>query len=63
MVDLVRSGRSAWFLGRELRSSARTIGLWVKQAKRDTGQGDGGQTSVEREVLSRLRSEGCVMNE
>src|ERR1700689_1988516 len=57
MVDLVRSGRSPWSLAKEFGPTACTIGLWVKQAKRDTGKGDGGLTSAEREELSRLRRE------
>jgi transposase len=31
--------------------------LWVKQADRDTGHGDGGLTTSEREDLARLRRE------
>jgi transposase len=31
--------------------------LWVKQTDRDTGRGDGGLTTNEREELARLRRE------
>jgi transposase len=31
--------------------------LWVKQADRDTGHGDGGLSTGEREELARLRRE------
>src|SRR6185437_14128473 len=34
-----------------------TIALWVKQADRDAGRGDGGLTTSEREELARLRRE------
>jgi transposase len=37
--------------------------LWVRQAKRDAGKGDGGLTSVEREELSRLRRENRKLKE
>jgi transposase len=63
MVDLVRSGRSPWSLAKEFGPTACTIGLWVKQAKRDTGKGDGGLTSAEREELSRLRRENRKLKE
>jgi transposase len=57
MVDLVRSGRSAASLAKEFGPSAWTIALWVKQDARDSGGGDGGLTSAEREELTRLRRE------
>ena len=55
MVELVRSGRTPASLSREFGPSGYTIGLWIKQAKRDSGKGDGGLTSAEREELVRLR--------
>ena len=57
MVGLVRSGRTPASLAKEFGPSAWTIGLWVKQAARDSGDGDGGLTSSEREELRRLRRE------
>ena len=57
MVDLVRAGRTAASLAKEFGPSAWTIALWVKQAARDAGEGDGGLTSAEREELGRLRRE------
>lgn len=63
MVELVRSGRSAASLHREFGPSAWTIGLWVKQAARDAGKGDGGLTTVEREELTRLRRENQRLRE
>ena len=57
IIDLVRSGRTPASLAREFGPSAYTIGLWIKQAKRDAGKGDGGLTSAEREELNQLRRE------
>ena len=57
MVDLVRSGRSPASLAKEFGPTAWTVALWVRQAKRDTGKGDGGLTTPEREELARLRRE------
>jgi transposase len=63
MVDLVRGGRTAASLSKEFGPTAWTIGLWLKQAKRDAGKGDGGLTSAEREELSRLRRENRKLKE
>lgn len=49
MVELVRTGRSPASLAKEFGPSGWTISLWVKQAARDGGKGDGGLTSPERE--------------
>src|SRR5258708_8176013 len=57
MVDLVRGGRTAASLSKEFGPTPWTIGLWVRQAKRDAGKGDGGLTTAEREEVSRLRRE------
>jgi len=57
MIELVRAGRTPAELSREFGPSAWTIGLWVKQADRDVGKGDGGLTTTEREELVRLRRE------
>jgi transposase len=57
MVELVRAGRKSWELAKEFGCSAASIDRWVKQADRDTGRGDGGVTTSEREELTRLRRE------
>jgi transposase len=63
MVDLVRSGRSPAALSKEFEPTAWTISLWVRQAQRDGGKGDGGLTTAEREELSRLRRENRKLKE
>ena len=63
MVGLVRAGRRPASLAKEFGPSAWTIALWVKQAARDTGDGDGGLTSSEREELRRLRRENRRLKE
>ncbi len=63
MVGLVRAGRKPAALSKEFGPSAWTIGLWVKQAARDAGKGDGGLTSAEREELTRLRRENRRLKE
>ena len=63
MVALGSSGRSPASLAKEFGPSAWTIALWVKQAARDAGKGDGGLTSAEREELSRLRRENKRLKE
>jgi transposase len=63
MVELVRSGRTPASLHKEFGPSAWTIGLWVKQAARDEGRGDGGLTTAEREELTRLRHENRKLKE
>lgn len=63
MVDLVRGGRTPASLAKEFGPTAWTIGLWVKQAKRDAGKGDGGLSSSEREELARLRHENRKLKE
>ena len=63
MVDFVRSGRSPRSLSKEFGPTPWTIALWVRQAKRDTGKGDGGLTTPEREELSRLRRENKKLKE
>jgi transposase len=63
IVELVRSGRTPASLHREFGPSAWTIGLWVKQAARDVGQGGGGLTTAERAELARLRSENRKLKE
>ena len=57
MVDLVRTGREPKQLSKEFGCSYWSIKTWLKQAKRDAGDGDGGLTSSEREELARLRRE------
>jgi transposase len=63
MVALVHSGRTPASLSKEFGPSAWTIGIWVKQAARDSGKGDGGLTSAEREELTRLRRENRRLKE
>ena|SRR5579872_2905781 len=63
MVDLVRSGRTPASLAKEFEPTAWTIGLWVRQAKRDAGKGDGGLSSPEREELALLRHENRKLKE
>ncbi|MBS0579089.1 MAG: IS3 family transposase [Proteobacteria bacterium] len=63
LVELHRSGRSATSLAKEFGPTAWTIGLWVKQAERDRGKGDGGLTHSEREELNRLRRENRKLKE
>jgi transposase len=57
LVALHRAGRSIPELSREFGPTPWTIALWVKQADRDSGRGDGGLTTNEREELARLRRE------
>jgi transposase len=57
MVELHRAGRSIPALSGEFGPTPWTIALWVKQADRDAGRGDGGLTTSEREELTRLRRE------
>src|SRR5246500_5827971 len=57
MVELVRAGRSPEELAREFEPTAQSIRNWLAQSERNTGQGDGGLTTAEREELNRLRRE------
>lgn len=57
MVELVRAGRKPAELSKEFGCTPWSIALWVKQAARDAGQGDGGLTTAEREELVKLRRE------
>jgi transposase len=63
MVDLVRSGRSPASLAKEFGPTAWSIALWVKQDARDSGKGDGGLSSAERDELRRLRRENRRLKE
>jgi transposase len=63
MVELVRTGRSPAELSREFGPTAWTIALWVKQAARDVGKGDGGLTTAERQELVQLRRENRKLRE
>jgi transposase len=63
MVALHRAGRTAASLSKEFGPSAWTIGLWIKQAARNEGKGDGGLTSAEREELRQLRRENRKLKE
>src|SRR6201984_3171299 len=57
MVELLRAGRSPEELAREFEPTAQSIRNWLAQSERNTGQGDGGLTTAEREELNRLRRE------
>jgi transposase len=57
MVELVRAGRSRGELSKEFGPTPCPIALWVKQADGDSGGGDGGLTTSEREDLRQLRRE------
>ena len=57
MVELVRGGRTPASLAKEFGPTPWSIGLWVKQAARDAGKGDGGLTTAERAELAQLRRE------
>ena len=57
MVELVRAGRSPAELAREFEPTAQSIRNWVAQFARNTGRGDGGLTTAERDELNRLRRE------
>ncbi len=63
MIELARTGRTPASLSKEFGPSAWTIALWIKQAARDAGKGDGGLTSAEREELMRLRRENRKLKE
>jgi transposase len=63
MVELHRSGRRFDELGREFGVTPGSIRQWVKRSARDTGTGDGGLTSTEREELTRLRRENRRLKE
>ena len=57
MVELVHAGRTPEELAVEFEPTAQSIRNWVAQSERNTGRGDGGLTTVEREELHRLRRE------
>ena len=63
IVALAQSGRSAESLAREFEPCVATIHLWIKQARADAGQDEGGITSDEREELRRLRRENKVLRQ
>ena len=57
MVELVRAGRKPVELSKEFGCSVWSIRGWVQQAARDSGQGDGGLTTAERQELTKQRRE------
>ena len=57
IVELFRGGRTHSQLSKEFGCSTWAIRCWIKRADRDTGAGDGGLTTPEREELTRLRRE------
>ena len=54
-VALVRAGRNAYEVGRELGVSGESVRNWVQQSERDEGVREDGLTTQEREELQRLR--------
>ena len=63
MIELVRAGRSIAQLEKEFGVTDWSIRRWVKQAARDSGRGDGGLTTAEREELAALRRENRKLRE
>jgi transposase len=62
-VDLVRtSGKSVAEVSRDLDLTETAVRRWVAQAEIDAGRREG-LTTGEREELSRLRRENCVLRE
>ena len=57
LVELVDAGRTPEELAREFEPTAQSIRNWVAQSERNTGRGNGGLTTAEREELCRLRRE------
>ena len=57
LIELVHAGRSLEELAREFEPTAQSIRNWLAQSERNTGRGDGGLTTAEREELNRLRRE------
>ena len=57
MVELVQAGRSPEELAAEFEPTAQSIRNWAAQTERESGRGNGGLTSTEREELNRLRRE------
>ena len=57
MVELVRWGRSAEALAKELEPSSRAIRTWVRQAEGDAGPREVGTTTAEGEELRQLHRE------
>jgi transposase len=57
LVELVHAGRTPEELAREFEPTAQSIRNWVAQSERNTGRGNGGLTTAEREELCRLRRE------
>ena len=57
MVELHRAGHGFDALAKQYQCTSWSIRQWVKQADRDTGRGDGGLSTAERQELTRLRRE------
>ena len=53
----MHAGRTPEELAHEFEPTALSIRNWVAQWERNSGRGDGGLTTAEREELSRLRRE------
>ena len=64
IVELCQRGdRSAGQVARDFDLTETAVREWVKQAERDTGTGDGGLTSDERQELAALRRENRRLKE
>ena len=57
LIELVHAGRTPEELARAFEPTAQSIRNWVAQSERNTGRGNGGLTTAEREELCRLRRE------
>jgi transposase len=63
-VRLLRtSGKTPREVAEDLGISRQSLVNWARQADRDSGRGDDGLTSAEREELRRLRRELRVVRE
>lgn len=59
---VVEEGRTVGSVARDLGVHASVVGLWVRQARVDAGEGPAGAlTTSEREELTRLRKENRVL--
>jgi transposase len=64
IVELCRRGdRSVGQVAKDFDLTETAVREWLKQAERDTGTGDGGLTTSEREELNQLRREARRLRE
>ena len=52
---------SQWAAAPKIGCTPETLRVWVRQHERDTGGGDGGLTSAERQRLKELERENCEL--